>query len=147
MRILPIEMLKNSAFTILAGFVLTWILDIFTIIISKMKIQRKNLLFILKDFLSVLIYSLLIILIFYYFNNGMFRGIYIIEVFFGAGFYFLLFAKVLRKLTKIILAPFEYIVRLLIKIARKIFIFLSHTIEKIWYKLYNNNKNKRTANF
>ena len=137
MRSGPIDLAKYSTYTIIVAFVLTWIFDVFEQLIKELKIRNKAIMFMVKDFTCVVIYCLSLIIILYYFNQGVFRGIYIVGIFLGAYFYFMIFAKILRKLSRLILMPLIYVIALVIKFVRKIATFLLLTIEKIYLRLYN----------
>ena len=73
---------------IASTFVLTWILDIFYIIFSEFKGKTKAVLFAIKDFIGVITYTLFFILLLYYLDDGIFRGIYFISVLITIYFYY-----------------------------------------------------------
>ena len=125
------------------SFVLTLIFDLFYIIFSEFNGKTKTVLFTIKDFISVITYTLFFVLLLYYWDDGVFRGIYLISVLITIYFYYKIFSQFFRKVSRILLFPLIYVIRTLRKIIRKILYFLSYAIEKIKYKLYNKNKNKK----
>ena len=137
MAIRPIEMLNGSIITFALGLVLTWIFDSLKEIIKNINGKAKDIVMGIADFISVLIYVLLLIIVLYYNNQGSYRGIYLISIVFGLLIYYMLFSKILRKISKIIIFPIYIVLKFLYKFIRKIFLFLLHAIEKIFYKLYN----------
>lgn len=137
MAIRPIEMLNGSIITFALGLVLTWIFDSLKEIIKNINGKAKDIFMGIADFISVLIYVLLLIIVLYYNNEGSYRGIYLISIVFGFLIYYMLFSKILRKISKIIIFPIYIVLKFLYKFIRKIFLFLLHAIEKIFHKLYN----------
>lgn len=132
----PTEMLKSSLLALAFGFLISWIFDIPITITDNVQGKFKKALFFITDFVYIFIYSILLILVLYYFNGGLYRGVYLVSLLLGTYIYYFVFSKVLRKITKIILMPLHYFFKFLIKI----FAFLVHSIEKIEFKLYNNKK-------
>ena len=137
MAIRPIEMLNGSIITFALGLVLTWIFDSLKEIIKNINGKAKDIFMGIADFISVLIYVLLLIIVLYYNNEGSYRGIYLISIVLGFLIYYMLFSKILRKISKIIIFPIYIVLKFLYKFIRKIFLFLLHAIEKIFHKLYN----------
>ena len=135
----PIEMLKYSALSLVFGFVCTCILDIPMQFIAENKGKYTQILLITRDIISVLTYSILLVLVTYYFGNGVFRGIYLVSILFGIFIYYRIFASIFRKIIRIIIMPICYLLKKIIKTIRKIYVFFINTIEKIELKLYNNN--------
>ena len=128
-----IEFVKRCAISSLAGIALIWMYDIFSILIENINGKVKHIILSIKDFSFAVMFSVLIIMIMYYFNNGSFRGIYVLSVVIGIFVYYNLFCGFLRNIARVILFPVKYILKKLLKILA----FLIHTIEKIYFKLYN----------
>ena len=137
MVIRPIVMLNGSIIALVCGFILTWIIDSFNEIIKMIPRKSKVILTGIIDFISIVAYVLLLIVLLYYNNEGIYRGIYSISIIVGLVIYYILFSKVLRKITKIILYPIYLLIKFVYDFIRKIYLFLLHTIEKIFHKLYN----------
>ena len=137
MVIRPLVMLNGSIIAIVCGFILTWIFDSFNEIIKMIPRKSKVILTWIIDFISIVAYVLLLILLLYYNNEGINRGIYFISIIIGLAIYYILFSKVLRKITRIILYPIYILIKFVYDFIRKIYLFLLHTIEKIFRKLYN----------
>lgn len=137
MVIRPLVMLNGSIIAIVCGFILTWIFDSFNEIIKMIPRKSKVILTGIIDFISIVAYVILLILVLYYNNEGINRGIYSISIIIGLAIYYILFSKVLRKITRIILYPIYILIKFVYDFIRKIYLFLLHTIEKIFRKLYN----------
>ena len=133
----PIDLLKSFAYTVIVALILTWIFDIFEVLIKENNNKYINFLLNIKDLCCVIIFCLLLILILYYFNQGIFRETYLLAILLGTYIYNSVFAKVLRRVSKIILMPIVHLIVSIIKIIRKIIIFSLLTIAKNYTKLYN----------
>ena len=137
----PVDLLNNFAYTVIVAFILTWIFDIFEILIKEKNNKYIYLILNVKDMCCVIIFCLSLILILYYSNQGVFRGLYLAAILTGGFIYYSVFIEVLRGLSKIILMPIINLILAIIKIIRKIIIFSLVTIEKKYAKLYNKIKN------
>ena len=119
----PIDLLKSFAYTVIVALILTWIFDIFEVLIKENNNKYINFLLNIKDLCCVIIFCLLLILILYYFNQGIFRETYLLARLLGTYIYNSVFAKVLRRVSKIILMPIVHLIVSIIKIIRKIINF------------------------
>lgn len=133
----PLDIFRGCFITMLCGLSLAWIFDSLNLFIVELEDNKKSTLTVILDFISALIYSLYLILALYYLADGTFRGLWILSTFLGVYFYHKFLAKYFRKLSRIILVPLIFPLRIIIKIIRKIRDFLLHTIEKLEFKLYN----------
>lgn len=140
MAVLPFEILKNSVIAVIIGFLLTFFFDTITELIKKISIVLKRILLIIKDFIFIFTYAIIFILILYYFSEGTFRGIYMLSMISGSLIYYIVFAKLLQKVVRVLIFPFNILLHFLYGIVIKIFIFFRHTIEKIEFRLYNNRR-------
>ncbi len=138
---IPVDLLKNFAYTVIVAFILTWIFDIFEILIKEKNNKYMYLILNVKDMCYVIIFCLSLILILYYSNKGVFRWLYLAAILSGGFIYYSVFIEVLRGLSKIILMPIINLISAIIKIIRKIITFSLVTIEKKYAKLYNKIKN------
>lgn len=139
MIIYPKEMLKIFMFGTMSSFILAYVFDMPKTIVDKAGLKCKSVFLTINDFFSVISFSVLIILMTYYNNDGVFRWIYMSSIITGIFTYHTLFAKFSRKLTVILLFP----VFLSAKLIRKIYVFFIYGIEKIYLKLYNNRKDPK----
>ncbi len=135
----PIEMFQSGILTFACSCILTWFFDTLRLLINRIKNKRKTILLSLIDCISVISYSLLMILTLFYTNKGIFRGVYAASIILGIYIYLAIISKILRKLTIMILIPPITAIRFVWNILTKILVFLFLTIEKIHIKLYNNN--------
>ena len=136
---LPIDIFKGSIYTLIIGVVLTWIFDIPSQLFSKNKNILTKGLFGIIDFLYIILGVTFGVLVIYYFNSGIFRGIFLLSFLLGLYVYYKVFSRILMKISRILLAP----IVILCKFIRKIYLFLFHSLEKIIYKLYNKFKSRK----
>lgn len=144
MYIEPVEIIKNSVLTITLSLIMIAFFDLIVLLVSMINNRYIKIILEVKDFILVFFYTIVFITMLYYFSDGRFRGIYLISLFLGIYLYYHLFSDIWRKICGIIFIPLECIVKMIVKIIRKLYIFFCKTIEKIEFKMYNKNKNYKT---
>jgi hypothetical protein len=131
------DVLKVLFVSTVAGFGCLLVFDTLGVLIELLKSKYKVVLKFFNDMLCVLSHCFLLILIFYYSNSGAFKGMFFIGVCFGGVLYYYLFRQPFHRILNIILIPIKFIVTVVYRTIRKIFIFFAYAIEKIELKLYN----------
>lgn len=137
------EFLEELTLTLVIGVICAFLFDFSEQVILKIKLKYKYFLIAVRDFIFVVLYCILLILMIYYFNKGAFRGIYILVSLLGAFIYFFLLYKLFRSVISVVLIPLSFVTNTIIKIIRKILTFFLYAIEKIYFRLYNMFKNYR----
>ena len=132
-----IDLLIYIAYAFILAIALTWILNIFEQFFEMVKICNKVIFLMVKDFISIIAYTLLLILILYYINHGAFRGIYIVAILLGIYFYYTILSKTLCKISMLFLIPVVCFLKIIIKFVKKLVGFLFIAIEKFYLRLYN----------
>ena len=136
----PIEILNNAIVTLVLGLILSCFFDALLYLTEEITGKKRNCFVAINDFFIIVAYSIVLILILYYCNNGAYRGIYLLSLILSLYVYHIVFSKIFRKITWIILKPIIYVLKTIINFIRKIYAFLKHSIEKILLRLYNNKK-------
>ena len=132
-----LEVLQNSLCTLMSGFCLVLVFDIIKVFFEEINISAIKTFAFVGDALFLLSFNFLFVLILYYFNNGAFRGIYLVAIVLGTCIYFVLFKTIINKIVRVILKPVTYLIFVLIKNIKRIYKFLLYGIEKITFRMYN----------
>lgn len=123
-------------------------------VVFKRKKKVRNIINIVSDCFLVTSFVIIFIIMLYYANNGKFRIMYLISLILGYFVYILLFSKMVRKLIRlintltykllsIILRPIIKVVLFCIKTSKKLFIFFSRNIAKLFKRRYNKEKDEK----
>lgn len=147
------ETLHEIVITLLIGIVLGAISDIsslITLYITKLKSQISDKIYklirIFQDFCFVSLFSLTLIIILYYLNDGVFRGLYFSSLILGILLYNVFLSKIAQKIILFFFSLIAKFVLLCVRIVQGIGGFLVRPIAKLLIILYNhiinNNKGK-----
>lgn len=137
MAVEQLKILNNCAISAIVGLALTSFFDIVSLIIESFDAKHKKVIFFIKDFVLMLSYTTVFILILYYCSNGVIRGLYIFSMICASSAYLMLLRNIFRIVIGALLFPIKFVLEVIIKILRKIKNFLLHTIEKIELRMYN----------
>lgn len=157
MHTLPLEMLNNCLITMLIGAILGLFYDMLsfvkTLLSNKTPDTKKNkfdLFTFFRDIIFCITFTVFLILILYYFNDGDFRGIFFFTLIAGLAIYRFTLSKpavkimtaigmTIRKIILLILTPIRKLIFFVVRIIKNLIPFLSTPIAKISSKLYNKN--------
>lgn len=145
MQIYPLEMLERALLTLALGAVLGIYYDVLTALktcIFNNKAEKYGTF--LRDLLFLLTFTLIFILVLYYFNNGTFRALFLGADMLGIFIYKVTLSKSLLKLMLSLLSVIGRLLRLIVKPVVLLFgkiknslHFSFHPIAKIKERLYN----------
>ena len=141
MDILPTIIFGLSFLSLISGVVLSCCFDLLRLLVEKILGNKRKIFIFTIDFIFAIFFTVAFILILYYGNKGLFRGLYLISLVLGIYIYFTAFFKIFRKILYIVSAPIIFAIKIFWKITIKIYVFLNDTIEKILFRLYNKNEN------
>lgn len=132
---------QNIAKTVLFSLVISTALGFLWHLIDELTNDKISVpIVFLLDVLSVFIYTLLFILILYYFSDGAFRWYYLFSLIIGIILYKKVFDKLIGFVVKILLKPLKILIKFVIDICIKIYKFFAYSIEKSMKKRYNKKK-------
>ena len=131
MDILPYEMLQITLYTIASGFALGLLLDLLSFVEIYVKKLLKSryipwTIAFTKDLCSVILFTLVLILVTYYINDGRFRSYLLLGIIIGAVSYRYTLGKIVK-----------YLLNVIAEITLKILCFLFQPIAKLCVMLYN----------
>ncbi len=129
---------QNIANTVLFSLVISTVLGFLWHLIDELTNNKISVpIVFLLDVLSVFIYTLLFILILYFFSDGAFRWYYLFSLIIGMILYKKVFDKLIGFVAKILLKPLKILIKFMIDICIKIYKFFAYSIEKSMKKRYN----------
>ncbi len=139
MDILPYEMLQITLYTIASGFILGLLVDLlsFVEIYVKKLIKSRAIPWTIaftKDLCSVILFTVVLILITYYINDGRFRSYLLLGIIIGTVSYRYTLGRIVK-----------YLLNFIAEITQKILCFLFQPIAKLCVKLYNKLVRSNTA--
>lgn len=131
MDILPYEMLQITLYTIASGFALGLLLDLLSFVEIYVKKLLKSryipwTIAFTKDLCSVILFTLVLVLVTYYINDGRFRSYLLLGIIIGAVSYRYTLGKIVK-----------YLLNVIAEITLKILCFLFQPIAKLCVMLYN----------
>ncbi|MBO5715701.1 MAG: spore cortex biosynthesis protein YabQ [Clostridia bacterium] len=137
MDIAPIEMLKALSISAFCGLCVSFIYDVFDVAIFEILSRKNKVVVFILDTLFIFIFTMVFILLLYYFCDGRARGIFLTALLLGAFLYRRVIKKPTNKIIKLLISPIKMLIHLLIDVIKKIIKFLSQSIAKKRTKLYN----------
>ena len=139
MDISPYLIVNSSLYTVIVGMILGVTLDI----LSLVEIYIKNLVnnklipwtvYFTKDLLSIITFTVFLVISLYYFNNGEFRGLLALALISGL----LIYRCTIGKMVRLILNT-------CVRIVQKILGFLLQPIAKLCLRMYNKSIRNRST--
>lgn len=139
MENLPSVIIYFSIVSFVVGILIAIIFDVLNFC-NRIKITLNNKVFIfITDTLKCIIFTVSLILLFYYVNDGRSRGVYVLSILFGFLVYRLTVSRLIIRILEITLYPIKKVIEVFIKIINKLHKFFSQTIAKTEERLYNKN--------
>lgn len=135
---LPIDIFKNIITVFFLGIALGLFLNVICFSYLPLRDMGKVISTFFCDIFRWISFTLSIILILYYLNNGAFRFIYIAVELFGLFAYHKLLSKYVNKFLKALTHPLNKTIEFIAGIIKKIVGFFYISIAKPKEKLYNN---------
>ena len=135
---------KYLCVSALVGMALSIASAFIKVLLKEMGLEKNKIITFIFDLLYILIFTVIFVLMMYYFCDGKFRGMFIISTFCGSLIYNKVFYKICNRLFKILIFPIKFIVIFLYETCKNIISFFVQAIAKFSSKLYNKHiKNKK----
>lgn len=133
----PIEMLRALCISAFCGLCVSFVYDIFSIIIFEILSRKSRAIDFILDVLFIFTFTIVFILLLYYLCDGKMRGMFFWTMLLGALIYCRMIRKTVNRMLRLLIFPIKIFIGFLVNTIKKMVKFLSQAIAKKRIKLYN----------
>ena len=137
MDVTPFEMLNALCISALCGLFVSFMFDVVDIIVFEFLSKKSKVVTNILDIVSILIFTVIFILLIYYYYDGKVRCVLLSAMLFGSFVYYRVVKNPINKIVKLLVLPIKILLGFLVDKIKKIIKILLQTIAKKRIKLYN----------
>ena len=137
MDVTPFEMLNALCISALCGLSVSFMFDVVDIIVFEFLSKKSKVVTNILDIVSILIFTVIFILLIYYYYDGKVRWVLLSAMLFGSLVYYRVVKNPINKIVKLLVLPIKILLGFLVDKIKKIIKILLQTIAKKRIKLYN----------
>ena len=137
MDVTPFEMLNALCISALCGLSVSFMFDVVDIIVFEFLSKKSKVVTNILDIVSILIFTVIFILLIYYYYDGKVRWVLLSAMLFGSFVYYRVVKNPINKIVKLLVLPIKILLGFLVDKIKKIIKILLQTIAKKRIKLYN----------